>query len=319
MKILIYGTGGVGGYFGARLEQAGNNVTFIARGNHLKVMQQKGLRLISPKGNHTVSPIHIQKYRPDLGNFDLIIIAVKTWQLKEVTKNILPFLNDQTMVLPLLNGINNSAILKAIIPHKHIIDGLCKIVSKITNLGEITHLSYEPTIVFGELNNKKTTRILHLESVLNNANIKAVLANNIASEIWTKFLFICTISGIGALTRAPIGAMRSQTETRAIMMETAEEVLAIAKAKNIYLTNNILEKQFAIIDKQPYDTTSSMQRDMMAGKPSELYNRNGIIVTLGKELGISTPINSFIYYSLLLQEEKARKSTKQLPCIHKTP
>ena len=310
MKILIYGTGGVGGYFGARLEQAGNEVVFIARGAHLKAMKQRGLTIISPKGNCTLLTVKAQEYEDNLAGFDLIIIAVKTWQLKEVARNISSILSEYTMVLPLLNGITNTDVLKKIIPHKHIIGGLCKIVSKITNPGEITHFSYEPTIVFGELNNIKTPRMLRLESVLKKANIKAVLAKNIDSQIWEKFLFICTISGIGALTRTTIGAMRAHPEIRDIMLETANEVLAIANAKNIILTENIIEKQFAIIDKQPYDTTSSMQRDMMAGKPSELYHRNGIIVALGWEFDIPTPVNSFIYYSLLLQEEKARKTLK---------
>ncbi len=307
MKILIYGTGGVGGYFGARLEQSGNEVLFIARGVHLEAIKKQGLSIKSPKGNYTVSPIKAQKDVQGIGHIDLIIIAVKTWQLKEVARTIFPVLNDNTLVLPLLNGVASSDILKEIIPEKHIIGGLCKIVSKLTKPGEITHLSYEPTIVFGELNNVKTTRILALQKVFNNANFNTILAQDIQTQIWTKFIFICTISAIGALTRSTVGAMRTATAVRKIMTDTAHEIVAIAKAKNIYLEKNIIEKQFQIIDQQPYDTTSSLQRDMMAGNPSELDSQNGAVIALGKTLGIPTPVNAFIYDSLFLQEQDARR------------
>jgi len=310
MKILIYGTGGVGGYFGARLQEAGNDVTFIARGEHLKAMHECGLCIKSPKGNYTVTAGKYLENTKNITGFDLIIIAVKAWQLKEVARNILPVLNSHTLVLPLLNGITNSDVLKDIIPHKHIIGGLCKIVSKITNPGEVTHLSYEPTIVFGELNNTKTTRILKVEKVFKKANFKSILADNIETQIWNKFIYICTVSAIGALTRAPIGAMVAQKEIYKMMLDTAEEIVAIAKKKNIILKEDIIQKQFQIIQKQPFETTSSLQRDIMAGRPSELEAQNGVVVALGKELDIPTPVNSFIYYSLLLQEEKARKTWK---------
>jgi len=306
MKILIYGTGGVGGYFGARLQEAGNDVTFIARGEHLKAMHECGLCIKSPQGNYTVTEGKYCENTKNITGFDLIIIAVKTWQLKETARSILAILNSYTMVLPLLNGITNCDVLKEIIPHKHVIGGLCKIVSKITKPGEVTHLSYKPTIVFGELNNTKTTRILEVEEVFKKANFKSILADNIETQIWNKFIYICTVSAIGALTRAPIGAMVAQNEIYKMMLDTAEEIVAIAKAKGVVLKEDIIQKQFQIIQKQPFETTSSLQRDMMAGKPSELEAQNGVVVALGKELDIPTPVNSFIYYSLLLQEEKAR-------------
>jgi len=306
MKILIYGTGGVGGYFGARLAEAGNDVTFIARGLHLKTMQQRGLRLISPNGNYTVNNATYQENTAGLCDVELIIIAVKTWQLKEVAQEILPILEENTLVLPLLNGVTNCEVLSAILPSKNVIGGLCKIVSKISNPGEITHLSYEPTLVFGDLNRIKTEQILRIEKVFNRANFKSILASNIQTQIWTKFIYICTVSAIGALTRAPIGAMIAQVEIRQMMLDTATEIIAIAKEKGIVLKEDIIEKQFRIIAEQPYDTTSSLQRDMMAGKPSELASQNGVVVRLGREFGIPTPVNSFIYNSLVLQEEKAR-------------
>lgn len=211
------------------------------------------------------------------------------------------------MVISLLNGCENSEMLSSIIDKKHVIGGLCKVVSFIECPGVIKHATYEPTIVFGELDNKKTERALQLESVFKNANITTKLADNIQKEIWTKYLFITTISALGALTRVNIGQMLASSEIKRMMWNTAEEIFAIAKAKNINLPTDVIQKQFNIIESLPQDTTASLQRDIMEGKPSELESQNGTIVRMGKELSIPTPMNHFIYYSLLPQEIRARR------------
>lgn len=307
MNIVIYGIGGVGGYFGARLAQAGHDVTFIARGKHLEAIKQKGLQLKSIKGDYLVYPASATSTISEVKSIDLILVCVKTWQLADVAEKIKPVLNENTMVISLLNGVENTDVLSAVIDKKHVLAGLCKVVSKIEDFGVINHLSYEPTIVFGELDNTKSDRALLLEKAFMNTGIKTKLATDIQKEIWTKFLFITTISAIGALTRATIGEMIASDEIKKIMQQTAEEILAIAKAKNINLPDNIIEKQFQIIENQPYNTTSSLQRDMMEGKPSELEAQNGTIVKMGVEFKIPTPVNAFIYNCLLPQEKKARE------------
>jgi 2-dehydropantoate 2-reductase len=306
MNIVIYGTGGVGGYFGARLAQARNNVTFIARGKHLKAIQEKGLQLKSIKGDYQVHPAKATSDISEVGDVDLILICVKTWQLKGVAKKIRPTLNDNTIVISLLNGVDNSDTLTSILGSEKVLGGLCKVVSKVEDYGVIKHLSYEPTIVFGELNNEISERALRIEKTIKDAGIKSRLAVDIQKEIWTKFLFISTISAIGALTRATIGEMIASEEIKKMMYQTSEEILAIAKAKGVNLPDDIIEKQFQIIKSQPYNTTASLQRDIMEGKPSELETQNGAIVRMGIELGIPTPVNSFIYHCLLPQENKAR-------------
>jgi len=307
MNIVIYGTGGVGGYFGARLEQAGNKVTFIARGKHLKAIKQNGLQLKSIKGNYLVHPANAVDSISKVKDINLILIGVKTWQLQEVAKEIKPHLGKNTMVIPLLNGVENQNILCSVIDKKHVLGGLCKIVSMVEDYGVINHISYEPTIVFGELDNKKTKRALKLEELFLKAGFKTNLSEDIQTEIWTKFLFITTVSGMGALTRSTIGEMLENVEIKLLMYKTAEEVLAIAKALHINLPEYSIEKQFKIIESQPYITTASLQRDIMEGKPSELEAQNGTIVKLGEKLGVPTPINSFIYNCLLPQEKRARE------------
>ncbi|AMC11117.1 2-dehydropantoate 2-reductase [Lutibacter profundi] len=310
MNIVIYGTGGVGGYFGARLVQAGNDVTFIARGEHLSVIKKKGLQLKSYKGDFLVYPAKATSAISEVKNIDLILICVKTWQLNEAVNEIENVLAKNTMIISLLNGIDNVAVISKKIDKKHILGGLCKIVSKIEDYGIVNHISYEPTIVFGELNNIKSKRALQLEQTFKRAGITTKLTMDIQKEIWTKFLFISTISAIGALTRASIGEMICLPEIKDLMYKTAEEIVTIAKAKKINLPDDIIKKQFKLIENQPYNTTSSLQRDMMEGKPSELEAQNGKIVKMGNELGISTPVNNFIYYCLLPQENKARVLNK---------
>ncbi len=307
MNIVIYGTGGVGGYFGARLAQAGNNVTFIARGKHLEAIQKNGLQLKSHKGDYLVKPANATSTISEVENIDLILVCTKTWQLAEVAKKIKPVLNKNTIVISLLNGVENQDVLCEVIPKTHVLGGLCLVVSKVEDYGVINHMSYEPTIVFGELNNETSERALVLEKLFSEAKITNRLAKNIHTEIWTKFLYITTVSAIGALTRSTIGEMITSPEIKKLMYKTAEEILAIAKAKDIQLASDCIQKTFGIIEKQPYNTTASLQRDIMEGKPSELEAQNGAVVKFGKLLGIDTPVNSFIYNCLLPQEKRARR------------
>ncbi len=307
MNIVIYGTGGVGGYFGARLAQSGNTVTFIARGKHLEAIQQNGLQLKSIKGDYLVKPANATASISEVQNIDLILVCVKTWQVAEVAEKIKPVLSENTMVISLLNGVENQDVLCSEIDKKHVLGGLCKVVSFIEDYGIINHVTYEPTIVFGELSNLKTTRVLELEKTFKSAGITTKLANDIQKEIWTKYLYITTVSALGALTRATHGEMLASAQIREMMEKTAQEIYAIAMAKGVNLAENIIEKQFEIIESLPYETTASLQRDIMDGKPSELEAQNGTVVRMGKELGIPTPINDFIYYCLLPQENKTRK------------
>jgi 2-dehydropantoate 2-reductase len=307
MNIVIYGAGGVGGYFGARLEQSGNRITFIARGEHLKAIQKNGLLVKSFKGDYRVFPATATADISEVTNIDLVLVCVKTWQLKEAALNIKPALGKKTMVIPLLNGVENDRVLCSVIQRNHVLGGLSRIVSKIEDYGVISHLSYEPTIVFGELDLEISQRGLELEKLILSAGIKTKFSRNIHLDIWSKFIFITTISGMGALTRSSVGVMMASEYIKKLMYRSAEEIVAIAKAKGIQLGDTILEKQFQIIEDQPFGTTASLQRDIMAGRPSELEAQSGSVVKLGEMLGVPTPINSFIYYSLLPQENASRK------------
>lgn len=307
MKILIYGSGGVGGYFGIRLAEVGNDVTFVARGNHLKAILENGFALRSIEGDYHISSPNITD---DIGSldidFDLIILGVKSWQINEASILIKPILSKNTLVLPLQNGVDNSEKLLSIIDRKNVLMGACRIYSKVENFGIINHFGFPAELLLGEINNKRSDRILKLKAAFNQAKFKTTIPKDIHKEIWKKFMFICTVSGLGALTRVSIGKMFEYEKTRNLMKRTAEEIYLIALAKKINLPDDIVSTMMRFIKNQPYDSTASTQRDIMSGKPSELENLNGYIVKEGKKLNIKTPVNSFIYTSLYIQESQAK-------------
>ena len=306
MKIIVIGAGGVGGFFGGKIAKAGYDVTFIARGKHLEAIRTNGLQVKSIDSDFIVFP----KVTDDISsvkNPDLIILGVKSWQVVDVAKKIKPILNSNTMVLPLQNGADNTDKLRSVLPTKNVIAGLSKIVSKIEAPGIINHFAFVPQINIGEYDNSKTARIQNVKAVFDKAEFKNRISEDIHLDIWRKFLFITTISGIGALTRVVLGMMREDKAIRKMILDTASEIKQVANAKGIALTEKDIDTAIKAIDTTDYNTTASMQRDILEGRPSELENFNGYIVHQGERLDIKTPVNSFIYNALLPQEKLARK------------
>jgi 2-dehydropantoate 2-reductase len=306
MKILIYGAGGVGGFIGGKLAKTQHQVTLIARGEHLNAIQENGLTVESITGNFTAQPHHATDDLSTIEVPDLVIFATKSWQLQEVAKDILQYIDDNTLFLPLQNGADNTKTLNNVLPKAQVLSGLCRMISFIKSPGVISNPDIPPTFLFGEQNNTRTHRVEAILAVFKEAGLNASIPENIQIAIWQKFLFITTVSAIGGLTRAPIGMMRDNPYIKNLMLKTAQEVDAVAHAKGILLPENTIDKTFAAIARQAPNTTASTQRDLMEGKPSELENFNGYIVKEGKKLGIATPVNEMIYELLSPQEEMAR-------------
>ena len=305
MNIVVVGAGGVGGYFGGMLAKAGFDVTFLVRGETLKAIKTNGLQIKSIKGNFTVNSKATDSYN-EIGMPDLVILGVKSWQIEPIAEKLNSVIHEKTMVLPLQNGADNADRLREILPDENVLAGLCKIVSKIEAPGVISHFEYEPEVIFGEYNNAKTERVQKLKEIFDKAGFNNTLSEDIHLDIWKKFLFIATVSGMGAITRTPFGVMREDENIRELLYQTANEIMAIANAKGIALTNQHIVMAMAIVDRMDHNTTASMQRDFMGGRPSELQNFNGYIVEQGKQLHIATPINKFTYYCLLPMEKVVR-------------
>ena len=306
MRIAVFGTGGVGGYFGGRLAQGGEDVIFIARGDHLKAMRANGLRADSLKGDFLIQPAQATDKPQEAGEVDAILVAVKTWQVPDAALAMRPMVGENTFVVPLENGVDAPAQLMAVLGEGHVLGGLCHIVSYIVEPGHIRHTGIEPHVAFGELDGRSSQRAQRLKAAFERAGVWAEVPGNIRAAMWEKFLFIAAISGVGAVTRAPAGVMRSLPETRQLLEQAMEEVIAVGKAHQVDLPADVLEKTMAFIDNLPEGATASMQRDIMEGRPSELASQNGAVLRLGSEQGVPTPTHAFLYHSLLPQDLRAR-------------
>jgi 2-dehydropantoate 2-reductase len=280
------------------LAHAGENVTFIARGEHLRAIKASGLRVDSSSGDFIVYPAKATDNVSEVGATDLVILGVKAWQVPEAARMIKPLVGPGAMVLPLQNGVDAVPQLVAELGAANVIGGLCRIVSYVVEPGHIRHAGFAPSIIIGELDNRRTERVEKLEEVLKHACSNTTIATDIQVALWTKFLFIASFSGVGALANAPAGVLRSDPQRRAQMLSAMEEIYALAHARGVKLPSDSVDKVMAAVDGLPEDATSSMQRDIAAGKPSELESQNGAVVRMARESGLEVPTHTLIYQTL---------------------
>jgi len=307
MRIAVFGTGGVGGYFGGRLAQAGEAVTFIARGDHLRAIRERGLRVDSLQGDFVIQPAQATDNPAEIGLVDVVLLGVKAWQVREAAEAMRPLIGLETFVVPLQNGVEAPDELAAVLGREHVLGGFCRIIALIAGPGHIRHAGGQPYVAFGELDNRRTERVERLRAAFSRAaGLTVEVPADIRAALWEKFLTIASFSGVGAVTRMPIGVIRSVAETREMMVQVMREIIAVANARGIALGDDAVQRVLAFRDSLPPESTASMQRDIMDGRPSELEWQNGAVVRLGREAGVATPLNAFIYHSLLPQELKAR-------------
>lgn len=307
MRVAIVGVGGVGGYFGGRLAQAGHDVFFIARGDHLVAMRSHGLRVQSIAGDFWLPDVKATDQPAEVGPVDLVIVGVKGWQVREAAYAMQPLIGPETAVLPLLNGVDAPTELAEVLGTEHVLAGLCRIIAYRAAPGVIVHAGVNPpSIDFGELDNRRTPRLARIQSALEGAGIRAFIPENIHVALWQKFMLICAWSGFGAATRAPIGVWRALPETRPLVERCLQEVVDVAAARGVMLPDNAVSAMMTFIDSMPYEGTASLQRDIMSGQPSELASQNGALVRLARAAGVPVPVNEMLYAILLPQELAAR-------------
>jgi len=306
MKIAIIGTGGVGGYFGGKLAKAGYDVTFLARGEHLMAIQQNGLTIKSILGDFTIDPVKVTDRIDTIGLTDLVILAVKAWQVKDISKELLTIIKKDTTVFPLQNGVITAEELRENINQENIIGGLCRIISKIDAPGVINHSGMEPSIIFGELNYSGTERMELIKNIFDKSGINSQISDDITADLWKKFIGIC-VSGLLAVTKTTYGELRELNETRQLMIEMLKEIYLLSQKIGINIESGFVEKTISVIDTYPYGSTSSLTRDVWEGRPSEIEYQNGAVVRLGEKYGVDTPVNRFVYYTILPMDIKARR------------
>lgn len=307
MKIAVFGSGGVGGYFGGRLAQAGNDVTFVARGKHLDAIKTNGLRVESINGNFTVRPAQATDRPSEIGAADLVLCCVKSWQVPEVAGEIQHLVGPATLVVTMQNGVEAHIYMSRAVHSRHILPGVCRIISMIESPGRIRHTAVEPSLVFGETDGKMTRRVERLTQLFADVQGVSVHASrNILQALWKKLMLMAPWGGVGALTRSPIGILRNLPETRDMLLTTVREVCAVARATGIGVDEKAIDDVVGFMDQLAPESTTSMQRDIMEGRPSELNEQCGAVVRFGEKSGAPTPLSRFIYHSLLPHERKAR-------------
>ncbi len=311
MHIVVFGAGGVGGYFGGCLAQAGEQVTFIARGEHLQAMLANGLTIESLTGDFTVKPVAATDDTSQVVDVDVVLVCVKAWQVPKAAKAIIPLLGHDTSVVPLENGLEAPSQLAEILGREHVLGGACGIFSHLSSPGHIKHTGAEPWINFGELDNHPSSRTQNLLHAFQHAGVTAEIPADINLAMWQKFFFVSAFSGIGAVTRVPVGVLRTQLGTRQMLEDALRECYSIALAQGVHLSPDSISRIMAAIDRYPPQNIPSLQRDILAGRPSELEAQIGSVVRMGKMLNIPTPVYAFIYHSLLPQESLARGESKQ--------
>ncbi|HTP13639.1 MAG TPA: 2-dehydropantoate 2-reductase, partial [Bacteroidota bacterium] len=285
MRFVVLGAGGVGGYFGAKLFAAGEDVWFVARGNHLEAAKSRGLTVRSPKEQLHVSPDRFTGDITDAGKADVVLFCVKSYDTENAAHRMIPALAADTSVICLQNGVDNEEKIQRIIPTGKVAGGVAYIYSTVTAPGEITRAEGPAKIVFGPLDNKVDERLHLIHNTLLRAGINADLSASMESELWKKFIFITGVSGITALTRLSLGELLAHGETRALIRGAMEETLAVARAKHVPLESGLIDSFFETLGKFKNDTRSSLYFDLANGKPMEVDALAGTVLRLGKQLG----------------------------------
>ena len=307
MKIAIMGTGGVGGYYGGLLAKAGKDVTFIARGAHLQAIRKKGLQVKSIYGDFQVLKARATDKPADIGPVDIIIFATKTYQTDEAAKATKLMVGKDTVVVPLQNGVDAADRIGQVVGMDHMLGGATWLSAAIEAPGVIGQYSEFRRIALGEFGGKTTPRLTAVCDVLKETGATVEISDNILKVLWTKFVFISSVSAMGSLTRVTFGEYRGVPEARALLGEAIGEVVAVARARGVKLDEDILAKTQAFIDSSAPGIKPSMQRDVEAGKPSELESLIGIVVRMGAERNVPTSVMRFAYAMLKPGELKAQQ------------
>jgi len=309
MRIAIFGTGGVGGYFGAQLARGGEEVVFVARGAHLQAIRAHGLLVETSQGPIAVHPARATDDPAQVGAVDAVILGVKAWQVPEAARAIQPMIGPETFVVPLQNGVEAPWQLVEALGEDHVLGGLCATMSWVVGPGRIRSLGDAHFIKFGELDGRQSERVGRLRQAFERAGVTVNVPADIRMALWEKLLFVVSFGGVGAVTGAPIGVIRALPETRRMLERCMVEILAVARAHQVALPDGTVERSMAFVDSLAPSGTTSLQRDVGDGKPSELEAWNGAVVRLGRQVGVATPTHEFLYHSLLPREMRARGET----------
>lgn len=293
MRIVVVGVGGVGGYFGGRLAESGADVHFIARGAHLQAMRANGLRIRSPKGDAHIRRVSASDDPRAIGPGDIVMFAVKLYDTGAAVSLLPPLVGPHTLVLPFQNGVDGIDIVSNAVGREHTGGGTCYVSAAIAEPGVIMHTAMDH-LIFGELDGQRSARLEQLLAACERTNFQATLSTNIEVDIWSKFTRLSVLSGMTTVARSPLGVIMRDPDLRAMLKAAVAEALAVAHAKGIAVRDDMVDDVVNAYDALPPHTKASMLVDLENGRRLELPWLSGAVSRIGKELGVATPIHSFI-------------------------
>lgn len=300
MKIAVVGAGGVGGYFGARLAAGGQDVWFVARGAHLEAMRRDGLRVHSANGDVLVKPVQATDRPAQVGTVDLVIVAVKLWSTRDALRDAQPLVGRDTAVVSFQNGVVAVDEVSAAYGRNRTLGGVAAIAAVIEKPGVIRHTGTMATLQFGELDGAISPRVQALQQACERAGIQGRATDAIQTAIWEKYVFLVGASAMTTLTRLPLGAVREDQDTRALFAQVMAETAALGRAKGVPLAGDLVDRLLVRLDGLPREMVASMLGDLERGNQLELPWLSGGVTSMGKEAGVATPANQFVYAALKL-------------------
>lgn len=304
MKIAVFGAGGVGGYFGGRLAAAGHEVGFIARGAHLAAMREQGLAILSPLGDATIHPVLAEAdpaaLRRKLGHPDLVLFAVKLYDVESAATALKPLLGPESGVLALQNGVDAEGRIEAVLGAGRVAGGVAYISSTIEAPGVIRHFNRGAKLSFGEMDGRRSERLEAFAAAGKAAGFEAEAVTDIERVLWEKFIFLASFAGATALLRRPAGAILGDPDTKALFADALHEVDALARARGVPVTPGLVPKLLATAQAMGADFMASMARDLLAGNRIEIEGLSGAVVRLGREAKVATPVHRAFYAGLKL-------------------
>lgn len=298
MRIVVMGSGGTGGYFGAKLARAGEDVTFVARGAHLEALRAHGMRIKSTvEGEWTVRAPAVERL-DGLPPADLVLFCVKSFDTEEAAALIRPVVGSETGVLSIQNGVDNEEKLARVLGAGHVLGGVVRVFATIEAPGVIAH-TFGGHLAFGEMDGRETARARALLAACQKASIPVELVGDVTRTLWDKYVFLTTHAGMTALTRCPVGVLRAVPEVREVYRRIASEIIAVGRAAGVKLDDGMLEQGFKFIDSVAPTAFSSLHYDLTHGKRLELEALHGHVVRLSERHRVPAPTVFAIYAALL--------------------
>jgi 2-dehydropantoate 2-reductase len=293
VKIAIFGSGGVGGYFGGRLAAAGENVTFLARGAHLAALREGGLHIESPNGALHLPKVQATDRPEDVGPVDVVLFTVKLYDVDAAAATLKPMIGPGTVVITLQNGVEAVDMVAKHVGADHVAGGVAYIVIVLDRPGHLRHTAAQQ-LVFGEPDGSRSPRLVAFEEACIRAGFQATASTSVETDLWIKFVRLSTWSGMTAVTRSPMGVIREDPNLFAMMMAAIEETIAVGRARGIVFPPTLVDDTLALIRNFPANSKSSLLEDLERGRRLELPWLSGAVVRLGKEAGVPAPTHQFI-------------------------